>query len=85
MAVNPENLEALREKLRGETVEDLRNVLRILFWEASEETDIVDLLKVIVGVINEKEPMNIDTTASWESFKRRLKEEGVDMYSSDEE
>lgn len=85
MAVNPENLEALREKLRGETVEDLRNVLRILFWEASEETDIVDLLKVIVGVINEKEPMNIDTAVSWERFKRRLKEEGVDMYSSDEE
>lgn len=85
MAVNPESLEALREKLRGETVEDLRNVLRILFWEASEENDIVDLLKVIVGVINEKEPMNIDTAASWESFKRRLKEEGVDMYSSDEE
>ena len=85
MTVNPESLEDLREKLRGETVEDLRNVLRILFWEASEETDIVDLLKVIVGVINEKEPMNIDTAASWERFKQRLKEEGVDMYSSDEE
>ena len=85
MAVNPESLDALREKLRGETVEDLRNVLRILLWEASEEKDIVDVLKVIAGVINEKEPMNIDTAASWESFKQRLKEEGVDMYSSDEE